>query len=246
MRGRTVFFVALALVLGAAAMLPKGWTGYRSVHCEYDLLPVVVASSALPAGAVLTFEMISQRSALPQAVSRSNVTPDLAGDLIGKRLKVALLPGDPLRWEDLETVERLPALMKKARAVTIDVDAHRAVDGRLEASNHVDVLVTVKDPQTGELTTVTMTQNVVVLGVTHRAPPALESFSLLVLPQEAELMIAAQDLGRFSLTLRNPDDVDFEEEGSRATLNTLLSGERRRLAGCTHHRTLMDIRGSAR
>ena len=36
-------------------------------------------------------------------------------------------------------------------------------------------------------------------------------------------------LGQLDVTLRNPDDVDVIEDQGRATLNTLLSGERLRV-----------------
>ncbi len=49
---------------------------------------------------------------------------------------------------------------------------------------------------------------------------------MLLLPEEAELALHAVTLGGLHLTLRNPEDVDYQEERGRSTINTLLTSER--------------------
>src|SRR5205085_9275777 len=68
--------------------------------------------------------------------------------------------------------------------------------------------------------------------------------SLLVIPEEAEVLVLASELGSLTLSLRNEDDVDVIEERGRATINTLLSGERTRALQQKRFNTISIIRGS--
>jgi pilus assembly protein CpaB len=68
--------------------------------------------------------------------------------------------------------------------------------------------------------------------------------SLLVIPEEAEILVLAQDLGALTMSLRNEDDVDVIEERGRATINTLLSGERTRVLQQKRFNTIQVIRGA--
>lgn len=98
-------------------------------------------------------------------------------------------------------------------------------------------------------------QNVVILatgkitGTTNvnTMPAAQQDYnnvSLLVIPEEAEILVLAQDLGALTLTLRNEDDVDVIEERGRASINTLLSGERTRVLQQKRFNTIQVIRGA--
>ena len=70
------------------------------------------------------------------------------------------------------------------------------------------------------------------------------NISLLVIPEEAEIIVLAQELGALTLALRNDDDIDVIE-GGRATINTLLSGERMRALRGIRLKTLVtEIRGN--
>jgi len=68
--------------------------------------------------------------------------------------------------------------------------------------------------------------------------------SLLVIPEEAEILVLATEMGGLTMTLRNEDDVDVIEERGRATINTLLSGERTRVLQQKRFNTIQVIRGA--
>lgn len=70
----------------------KGW----------NLVPVVVAASDAPAGTVMSFEMISQRSLPEQFVSSSVVKPDSASYIVNQRLLVGARAGDLMLWSSFE------------------------------------------------------------------------------------------------------------------------------------------------
>ena len=126
----------------------------------------------------------------------------------------------------------------------------------MRPNDHVDVIGSFKDPQTNEQIAVTLMQNVTVLatgkitGTTNvNLLPENERgyghVSLMVLPEEAEMLALAQQLGGLTFTLRNEDDLDVLEERGRATLNTLLSGERTKVLQQKRFNTIQVIRGAS-
>ena len=66
----------------------------------------------------------------------------------------------------------------------------------------------------------------------------------LVIPEEAEILVLSAELGGLTMSLRNEDDVDVIEERGRATINTLLSGERTRVLQSKRFNTIQVIRGA--
>src|SRR5687767_4381504 len=112
-------------------------------------------------------------------------------------------------------------------AITIEAGKTTAVGGWVRPNDHVDVIGTFKDPQTNESVAVTLLQNVIVLatgkitGTTNvnlipEAQREYSNISLLVIPEEAEILVLAAELGALTLALRNEDDVDVLEERGRA------------------------------
>ncbi len=237
MRPRPAFYVLLALGVGA--------TIWRMRPLKVEPAPMggqqlLVAAIDLPAGALLTSEALGTRLVDGSTVFASNLTAASVGDVVGKRLKFRLSTGEPLRVQDVGTKDPIGPVVKRGRAAVIDVDAHRALDGRLEAGDHVDVLVTLKDPQINEPVTMTMAENVVVLGVTHRQAPEQETLTLLVLEQEAESLMLAQEAGKVGVSLRNPEDSEPSQDLSRASISSLISGYRRQ-EGCRMHSSMLQV-----
>jgi pilus assembly protein CpaB len=130
-------------------------------------------------------------------------------------------------------------VMKRTRAAVLDV---RARSPWIHAGDHVDVVGVFPDPQTLEQVAVTLIQNVIVSDVMMLEGTA--RLTVLLLPEEAELVLLAQRLGSADVTLRHPDDVDVLEERGRATINTLLSGERSRVLQQKRFNTVTCIRGT--
>src|SRR5205085_7171830 len=114
--------------------------------------------------------------------------------IIGKALNRGRAAGEQVFWDDL--VEAEAPVQKRARAAVLDISARTPWVNR---NDHVDVLASFADPQTNELVTVTLLQNVIVLGV--QKLESGERLSLLVIPEEAELLHEAQRLGKVEVTL---------------------------------------------
>ena len=261
LRGRSPLLIAgvLGLVAGIVAFsaIKKREVDVRR---GWNLVPVVVAAVDISEGTVVTFDMISQRSVPEQFVTSSVVKPDSASYVVNQKVLVAVQAGDPMLWSQFETTkaaERLSTkVQKKARALTIEAAKTTAVGGWVRPNDHVDLIGTFKDPQTNESVAVTLLQNVIVLatgkitGTTNvnlipEAQREYSNVSLLVIPEEAEILVLATELGGLTMSLRNEDDVDLLEERGRATINTLLSGERTRTLQQKRFNTIQVIRGSS-
>ncbi len=229
------------------------------VRRGWNMVPVIVAAMDVPEGTVVTYEMISQRSVPEQFVTSSVVKPDSSSYVVNQKVLVPVQAGDPLLWSQFETTkaaERLSTrVQRKARAITIETGKSTSVGGWIRPNDHVDIVATFKDPVTNENVAITLMQNVVILATgkltgttnTSAMPEGQREYnnvSLLVIPEEAEMLVLAQDLGALTLTLRNEDDVDVIEERGRASINTLLSGERTRILQQKRFNTIQVIRGA--
>ena len=261
LKGKTPLIVALVLGLLAGIV---AWSAIKKKEADvrrgWNLVPVVVAAQDVPEGTVITFDMISQRSVPEQFVTSSVVKPDSASYVVNQKVLVPLQSGDPLLWSQFETTkaaERLSTkVQKKGRAITIEAKSTTAVGGWIRPNDHVDVIGTFRDPQTDENVAVTLLQNVIVLatgkitGTTNvnLIPEGQRNYSdisLLVIPEEAEILVLAQELGNLTLSLRNEDDVDIIEERGRATISTLLSGERTRVLEKKRQEIIQIIKGNS-
>lgn len=261
LKGKTPLVVALVLGLLAGVVAYSAIKKKEAdVRRGWNLVPVVVASQDIPEGTVVTFDMISQRSVPEQFVTSSVVKPDSASYVVNQKVLVPLQAGDPLLWSQFETTkaaERLSTkVQKKTRAITIEAKASTAVGGWIRPNDHVDVIGTFRDPQTDESVAVTLLQNVIVLatgkitGTTNvnlipENQREYSNISLMVIPEEAEILVLAQELGALTLSLRNDDDVDIIEERGRATISTLLSGERTRVLEKKRAEIIQIIKGNS-
>jgi pilus assembly protein CpaB len=130
-----------------------------------------------------------------------------------------------------------------------------SVGGWVRPNDHVDIIGSFRDQGSGEQVAVTLMQNVVVLatgkitGTTNinllpESDRNYNTITFLLLPEEAEILSLAAELGALTLTLRNPEDIDVQEERGRATINTLLTGERMKALQTLRYRTIQIIRGT--
>src|SRR5205085_7557496 len=135
---------------------------------------------------------------------------------VGQRVMVPLKSGDPIlvsHFESAREADFSTMINPKGRAVTIEVQEKSAVGLWVRPNDHVDVVGSFRDPQTQQLRAMTLLQNVVVLATgritaaTAWVPEDDTRFStvtLLALPEEAEMLTIAQELGTLTLLLRNP------------------------------------------
>jgi pilus assembly protein CpaB len=262
LKGKTPLVVAAVLgVLAFAISYSAIKKRQADVQKGWNLVPVVVASVDVSEGTVVTMEMISQRSIPDQFVTSSVVKPDSASYIVNQKVLVPLQAGDPLLWSQFETTkaaERLSTkVMKRARAITLEAKAVTAVGGWVRPNDHVDILGTFKDPTSGEQVALTLLQNIVVLatgkitGTTNvnLVPEGQRDYnnvSVLVLPEEAEVLVLAQELGQLTFALRNEEDISALEERRQTTISTLFDGKRLQLLMDKRKSQIEFIRGNLR
>jgi pilus assembly protein CpaB len=265
-RGPTFSTRRLPLVAAIGLSLIAGVVSYSAIKRQesavrrgWNLVPVVVAAVDISEGTELTMEMIATRAIPEQFVTASVVKPDSAAYVLNQKVLVPVQPGDPLLWSQFASsraAERLSSkVQRKARALAIEAKATSAVGGWVRPSDHVDLIGTFKDPTSGEQVAVTLMQNVIVLStgkitsdtnvnLLSESERGYNHVSLMVLPEEAEQLVLAQELGALTMSLRNEDDLDELQDRGRATINTLLSGERTRVLQQKRFNTIQVIRGN--
>lgn len=257
LKGKTPLVVALVLGLLAGIVAYSAIKKREyDVRKGWDLTEVLVASDEITEGTELTPEMVARRAVPAQFVTSSVVRPENEGSVLGAKVLVSLQRGDPILWSQFastRSVDRLSkSVQKKLRAVTINVNKTSSVGGWVRPNDHVDVIGTFRDPATNEQVAVTLMENVTVLatgkitGTTNvnlipENQREYSDVSLIVGPEEAEAVVLAAELGTLSLALRNEEDVDTFTERGRATISTLLSGERAKAIREKREKSLITI-----
>jgi pilus assembly protein CpaB len=259
LKGKTPLLVAIVLGLLAGII---AYSAIKRREAEvtkgYNLVTVIVAAVDMSEGSVATFDMISQRAVPEKFVTSSVVRPDSASYIVNQKVLVPIQAGDPLLWSQFETTkaaERLSTkVLKKTRAITIEAGKVTAVGGWVRPNDHVDIIGTFKDPQTNETVATTLMQNVIVLATgkitgtsnVNLIPEGQREYtnvSLMVLPEEAEILTLASEMGQLSMSLRNEEDLDFMPSRNKgATVATLMSGQRMALLQEERQHTIDIIR----
>jgi len=255
----------LPLVIAAVLAILAGTFAWLSVQKEkasvrrgWVLKPVVVASRNIPEGTTLDLDMIEQKMIPEQFVTGSVVKPDSTNYVVGQKVIVQLQKNDPLLWSNFESTKGFEKLstvvLRRFRAINIPVTENQSVGGWVRPNDHVDVLGTFRNPDTRELETITLMQNILVLATgkitgstnINLVPENQRKYStvsILVLPEEAEIVALAGEMGKLSMSLRNPEDIQVDGERTRATLNTLITGERTKKLQATRARFIEVLKG---
>ena len=260
LKGKAPLVVAIVLAVVAAFIVQRVISNKeQEARKGWNLTPVIVAAVDIPEGTTISMEMMSRHMIPEQFVTSSVVKPESANFIDGQKILIPLQQNDMLLWSQFETskaAERLSTIIqKKGRALTIDASGSKAVGGWLRPNDHIDIIGSFKDPNTNEQMAVTLMQNVMILatgkitGTTNinMVPESDRNYSnvsLLLLPEEAEILSLATQLGELTFTLRNPEDIDVQEERGRATMQTLLTGERIKALQKQRTTSIQIIRGA--
>lgn len=115
-----------------------------------------------------------------------------------------------------------PIIPVGMRAVTVRVTEVVGVAGFVLPGMRVDVLVTGRPPESNDTITTTVLQNIVVLSAGQTYQPDAKgqainasTVTVLVTPEQAELLTLAGNEGRIQLVLRNGSDHGIEKTNGR-------------------------------
>jgi pilus assembly protein CpaB len=128
-----------------------------------------------------------------------------------------------------------PIIPVGMRAVTVRVTEVVGVAGFVLPGMRVDVLVTGRPPDSNDTVTTTVLQNIVVLSAGQTYQPDAKgqainanTVTLLVSPEQAELLTLAGNEGRIQLVLRNGSDHGIEKTSGRQLGELFGRGRRSR------------------
>lgn len=258
LEGRRALWAALGMAVVAGGLAYGALRAQEArVRRGWDLVPVLVAAKDLAAGTTVTEALVAQREVPEQFATASVLRPESLVHVEGQPVRVPVVAGEPLLWTHFDvgqgTSRLAERVQRRGRAVTIEASVPSSVGGWVRPNDHVDVIGTFRDPASNETVAVTLLQNVIVLATGALAEPRGDTehpgeyatVSLLVLPEEAEILALAGELGRLTLSLRNEEDPDVLEERGRATVGTLLSGERARALEERRRERIQIIRGNS-
>lgn len=222
MRRSNAIILVLALVMGlAAAFLSRQWLlAHAGGSASAKVGTIVVASQPLAFGVMLSEQNITE---IPWASAR---LPDGAftstRDLLkgGSRVVLASLDrNEPvLRSKITEPGQRgsLSSLVKDGmRAVTVRVDDVRGVAGFILPGDFVDIILIGDDSSLRhEGYSETLLQHVKVLAIDQvvserqEHPTVAKAVTVEVTPEQAQKLLLASNVGKLSLVLRQPGDLN--------------------------------------
>jgi len=249
----------VAIVLGFLAVL----VSIRAIKMKeaevtrgWELEDVVVAATDVQPGTFLSNDVV-QISKMPRKfVYESVLVPGDMEVALGREVLVPVKRGEPVHWYQLQGIKALErlskAVRKRGRAITIGVNERSAVGQWVRPNDHIDVLGTFRDPGSNQMVAVTLLQNVIVLATGQQGansnPGSKQeteygTITVLALPEEAEILVLAQEMGTLYLSLRNSEDISIFEERARTTIDTLLTGERVKKLQEKRYQTIQIIRG---
>lgn len=238
MNWKTWLPLILAVALGlVAAKVARDIVVRKGVSATGPkLAQVVIANRDLEPG-----QTISEADLQLGSISASNIPRNSfksTGDLVGRVALQPIVKDQPILEMLLAPEGSLggpQALVPKdKRIASIEVTEATGVAGLLVPGCRVDVVATFQESGEAQRVTRIIAQNVRVLAVGQRIlgakreeedPSRAKTVSLIVSPNEAELISLASELGRLRLLLRGP--LDNETQGGAGVTVAELAGRKR-------------------
>ena len=222
--GRSKAFMILGigvLIAFLASVFTYGWLQKKGkVQAQtLETISLVVASSDLRWGTVLTPDMVKTASFLRQSLPEGhfvNVTQVAGRTLIQPVKANESILDSRLAPTGTQGGGVAAVITLKKRAMAVKVDKIVGVSGFIHPGNRVDVLVTLS--QMGKVTTPitkTVIENVLVLATgadvekngNREKPSQVDVITLEVTPEEGEKLALASSEGKLQLALRNSADT---------------------------------------
>ena len=252
---RLWMLVAMALVLGLlATWLSVTYLRNREAAIQSEVtersrggqtMNVIVPTSDLPAGTVLSESVLAGRPIAVDMVYADTLMADQAELVLGKPLLTAVQRGRPLMRSqvfDDRPKEFSNMLVNGMRAITIDIDELNSISQMLKPGDFVDLHLITADTtgssagsQAGQQI-FPFLQRVKILATGLRTRDGLAgtprggvdtgAFSTVTVeatPQEAAAIALAQSTGRIRTTLRSPEDKALSTFGM-VTTTQLVGG----------------------
>lgn len=240
----TTLMIAGALAAGGgAAYFANGYISSQmraereQLHSQYELVNVVVAKSDLPPGAVLSSQTVAVREVPQTFLHADAVRSEQWGDIAGRVLSQAVRGGESILNAHLAQgagagfSTQLPEGM---RALTFPVDEEASIAGMLAPGDRIDLLFTTAAANDSVTVPLLFAVPVIATGLRTQSnanalPERLQSgpfrtITVAVTPADAAKITLAQEAGRISVALRQPND-EVATHIARVTKSSLLRGD---------------------
>ena len=222
MRGKSLLAFAMAIGCGLVAMVGvQQVLKKQNVDPDADKVTVFVAATEILPGQTIDISMLEKRKFLKGSVPLEAVIDPK--QLEKRALTCKVMPGDIIRSDKLGAEGRTGAsisIPNGMRVVSLPTNTTQAHSGMIQPGDRVDVMVSyrVQPPQGGRDYPETKT----VLGFIQvfatdavrdtnstgeGAKAAMKNVSLLVTPEQAQVLMMAQSVGQLHLSLRNANDA---------------------------------------
>lgn len=244
MQSRTPIIVALLVGL-AAAFATSLYVDQIRQRAQPDMTLVMIAMRDLAPGATLEARDVDKAERDTRSLPKLAIRWDEHNLYLGQQLAMDVKEGDYILQPYFGTqgsatqrpADRVDAKGNQ-RAVTIPVNAETSLQESIRAGDRIDILLTYRQKPavplrgTGSaeplLVTMPLLDNVYVLftGKFGSLPGAgYGTITLLVSADEAKLLLWAMNLGKMSILLRNPKDLQILDRthmsGDDGTLSAL-------------------------
>jgi pilus assembly protein CpaB len=212
---RRIAFALVAALIISGAISFVFYVRVAKKQSQPSTTRIIVAASPIEPGAQVTAEQLAEAD-WPVSVPLEGMIQKKE-DVVGHSLIYAVSAKQPILQRDMASAmsyglsAKIPSGM---RATAVRTDEVANVAGFLFPGSHVDVAVSMPDEtRSGQNVSRTVLQNVVVLSTGTKIQPDpngkpedVKVVTLLVTPEQSELLLLAQNQGRIQISLRNGDD----------------------------------------
>lgn len=222
-QGKNVAMFGLSLIIGAGCVfLAKSYMEdqialYRNQFEKTEpMTKIVVPSRKLIRGETVTQDVLVTRPIPVQYADSNSVTAADFELALGQRVDFDVDEGRPLLWAHLEG-GKSPTFSGKVpeglRAMTVRVDEINSISGFLQPEDRVDLLMSHNTGGNQEIFPLIERLEVIATGVQtmvdKNGSSSTRSFSTITIqvsPDQAQRITLAQQVGKITAVLRNPED----------------------------------------
>jgi pilus assembly protein CpaB len=220
-----------------------------------DPVDILLARRDIPAGSIITAQHVAEYRVPERYSSARNVSAGDLRNVVGTRVSTTVRANEPLLWTDIARMreDRTLAGMVQPGMVAAPVSA-QGFSGLVGPGDRVDVVLVLRGSENPGLVALdgtrrratTLIQAALVLslgGSMDRGASGTGEVTLLLTPEQAQLLLIARDNGALQLVLRNPDDITIRDALSAVTTQDLEDPKKRETFVHSH---LQPNRGAKR
>jgi pilus assembly protein CpaB len=224
---RNLLFIVVALVLGMlAALLAVNYVQKaiaERTRQTGETTTVAVPKQDMEVGAILADGDLAAREVPADLVPADAITPDNYQGHVGRALRAPVREGAPVAGSALVPLnEQFSSVIGRGKVgYTLGVDETNSISGMISPGDHVDLMLTVDQENTGARV-VPLLEDVPVLATGNRVGespqdeqnPGYSNITLELDPDQAERLAVGGKAGTVQVVLRHTADRgDFRLEG---------------------------------